>query len=199
MQSHVNAGGIVEDIRVRPHPADFAVLTFGHVEIIVESVADSEEIIKAALAAKDLLSPIWAIFDAIEGEVAGPKTYAEAKAYIKDNDSWHTGELTIGHAVTDLDAALSPPAALSDAEKDEAVMPPGHQLPAGEVTGWDEPLPPYHAKGGERCMSKDAELGYFCTAQRGHAGPLHVAYGFDEEVLCGWPVDAEVPAGSDAR
>ena len=99
----------------------------------------------------------------------------------------------------ELDAKLSPPAALSDAERDEAVMPPGHQLPAGEVTGWDEPLPPYHAKGGERCMSKDAELGYFCTAQRGHAGPLHVAYGFDEEVLCGWPVDAEVPAGSDAR
>ena len=37
----------------------------------------------------------------------------------------------------ELDAKLSPPAALSDAEKDEATIPPGHQLPAGEVS---EPL-----------------------------------------------------------
>ena len=35
----------------------------------------------------------------------------------------------------ELDAKLSPPAALSDAERDEAVMPPGHQLPAGKVPG----------------------------------------------------------------
>ena len=190
MQSHVNAGGIVEDIRVRPHPADFAVLTFGHVEIIVESVADSEEIIKAALAAKDLLSPIWAIFDSIEGEVPGPKTYPEAETYIKDNDSWHTGELTIGYAVTGLGETSEPPPApeVLCGVRDEVTRaachrPDGH---LGDHKNWAMDVTWPHANATPELDDALTRDGYTLPA-----GEL------DEDGV--WREATDAPAGSDAR
>ena len=93
-----------------------------------------------------------------------------------------------------LDATLSPPGAPA---RDTDGTPPGHQLPAGDVTGWDAPLPPYPAKGGLQCQN-EASDNAICTAQEGHAGPLHIAYGPNGEVYGTWPQDAEVPDGSDA-
>lgn len=204
MQIHLSQPHIGTPYINQPdEPDSFAILPLGSAEAYVASEAEADDLIRAACLLKDRLaehrerhSPIWAVFDSIEGEVAGPKTHAEAEAYIKANDSWHTGELTIGRAVTDLDAAP----ALSGAEKAEATTPPGHQLPAGDVPGWDEPLPPYYAMGTTSPCCGAGDSGYICTAQAGHAGPLHIAY--DAEVpgrhIHSWPV-AEVPAGTDAR
>jgi hypothetical protein len=149
----------VDEIRVRLNPGSghpFAVVEIGGVTLYLQTIADADELIKAAVEAKRLL---------------------------------------LGETGEDLD---TPPA--TDA-RDADGTPPGHQLPAA-VTGWDDPLPPYHATGTDDpyCMAKDSDGDYTCTAQAGHAGPLHVA--FDAQVpgesFHSWPV-ADMPAGTDAR
>ena len=149
-----------EGISVRLNPGSgepFAVIDFGPMYIYVQSIADADELITAAVEAKRLL----------------------------------LGET--GNAAPGLDATLSPPA--TDA-RDADGTPPGHQPPAADVTGWDDPLPPYHATGtgDPYCMAKDSD--YICTAQAGHAGPLHVAFKPDApagEPFHSWPVAAVVP------
>jgi hypothetical protein len=76
-------------------------------------------------------------------------------------------------------------------------------------SGGDEPDPadpadgpaPRHAGPGEaRCEAYDDDEGegWLCTAQAGHGGPVHVAYGEDGTVARRWPaVTAAGPKGQD--
>lgn len=66
----------------------------------------------------------------------------------------------------------------------------GHEPPhrALDRTEWDDGPAPYHATGGLQCAVRDGH--YFCTAQRGHGGAVHIAYGASGEVCHRWPVAA---------
>jgi hypothetical protein len=126
---------------VRPD-APFVILPVGQLELTILSEEEADLGIAAFCQIKDMFrqhtamrSPIWAVVDSLEGEVAGPMTHADAEAYIKENASYFIGDLAIERAKPELDAALSPPepGKLSDAERAEATTPPGHQLPAADV------------------------------------------------------------------
>lgn len=66
----------------------------------------------------------------------------------------------------------------------------GHEPPHRTLdrTEWDDGPAPYHAASGPQCAVRDD--GYICTAQRGHGGAVHIAYGASGEVCHRWPVAA---------
>ena len=129
MQIHGPSGSF-DKIPVHLNGADgsFAVIEFGDASVYVETPADCDKIIKAAIAAKDLLTAepapaiMWAVVDALEGPVAGPMTLAEAQAYARDNGSYFIKELAVVPAAPELDEARA-----------EQVLPGGYTLAASEV------------------------------------------------------------------
>lgn len=68
----------------------------------------------------------------------------------------------------------------------------GNVLPL-ENHGEDEDSAPHHAtpRGEPTCGTADSRSGYVCTAQAGHDGPDHIAYGLDGEVCRSWPATEE--------
>jgi hypothetical protein len=219
----------------------FAHLSIGPVDVSILNEEEADQLIAVACQIKDMFrqhtamrSPIWAVVDSLEGEVAGPMTHADAEAYIKENASYFIGDLAIETAKPDddtqggpkpcgwtpargyvhyahagcpgaeLDAALSPPepGALSDAERDEATTPPGHQMPDGAVN--EEQVPP-----GEQCSAKadypdGRDESLYCWRRKGHSSPWHSDTADGIQWMTGGDGHVtlrpyQVPAGTDAR
>jgi hypothetical protein len=191
----------------------FAALPVGPFRVNVLSEEEADQGIAAFCQIKDMFrqhtamrSPIWAVVDSLEGEVAGPMTHADAEAYIKENASYFIGDLAIEPAKPELDAALSPPepGKLSDAERAEATTPPGHQLPAA-VVAEDDAADEDDLEGQyrNRLACGDSLWDY---EQYPEGAPVHCPrHGAtsaitDEQWLADHPAEPGfVPAGTDAR
>ena len=109
--------------------APFVTLPIGPLELTILDEAEADKLITTAWLIKDMFrqhalmpQPIWAVVDGLEGEVAGPMTHADAAAYIRDNDSFFVGALTIEPAKPELDVPRA-----------EQVVPGGYTLPAADV------------------------------------------------------------------
>jgi hypothetical protein len=78
-------------------------------------------------------------------------------------------------------------------------LPPGHDGEHEHAGSTWYANPAHHATPAGEAQCKAEDNRYFCTAQLGHDGPEHIAYGSAGEVCHRWPVEAADAANTVPR
>ena len=192
MQVHVSPTIPDGDLPVRMNPGNgdpFGIIEFGDAELVIESDADAERVIKAA-----------ALSIAMRKMIGAPHQF-ESDAYpgARHGHCLHCGMLSKW--------ADHDPPVITDSERTCPEYNNGEHCHRGGDHGvhrdangdeWrtdGEPNPPHHVTADEKACTgagwNDEDIsGYVCTAQDGHDGPDHIAYNPGGGEYRRWPAAA---------